>query len=789
MMTKLTERVTGMRRLCDSVRAAVLPHALPILRQHTIRRVLMLVTVDDVPLPQQHDYVDRDRTLRLHFQSVGTEAADLFPDFVFGGWWHIGLHDFDAFANAISTASEVPPWRPQALWIGNTDMSPRRAQLVTMSQAHPSRIHARAMQWAHARGNVTEATGERAATDGWISLPQHGEWRYLIDVEGMGWSGRLKLLPFTRRPLLIQDGLRRPYWDWSSAMLRPHVHYLPVKRDLSDLVEQIEWLDNHPADATRLANAAFELATTQFTFAAAVRHGANLTLARLAAAIPPPAPPARASRWERRLQHSKQPEMTATRVGEMAELPAAPVPVVEDGADSCLHTDPPVDDPVLSLQSRLDDPVLSLQSRVRAQEEADALVAAESAAVRAAASHPTVYAYRGQRIAVHPLSNSMPDYHFVRHVPAKVRAFAVNIPGNTTTYAFGDEQSYLDDYRGALFGVTRKKTGWDAARHLEIMASGCVPIFVDLSGVPAQTLALYPKASLAAAASLPGVTVRAHATGRTDPRWYLDPAAFSIEPRVFNASAYLRLAAHVLAHARQHLSSSGMAAHVLSIMGLDTRAAAPLLFVTHCSSDFTGDSLLYGFKALLGAASVVDVAFDTDGAAHPWCRAEARTQRKKAYLYDTSVDYAHDAENRTTPSRFCIGGRHPDSPSIHRDGIEERIARHEFGAIVYGSAARTVALLPLASRYYARERVGLVYGEDIPLPLGDGLPMEGVQRHAGAAPTVPSMAETSQWGVVFSRELFDTPADKPWTVQTMMTPGVADRVERGWHQPVWWALD
>ena len=456
-----------------------------------------------------------------------------------------------------------------------------------------------------------------------------------------------------------------------------------------------------------------------------------------------------------------------------------------------------------------DPAFLSDETRLAMQAEAEAIVAAASEAVRAAASRP-IYAYRGRLISVYALSNSMPDHVFVPLVLPKSRAVAANVPGNASSYAFFDEESYLDDYRGALFGVTRKKLGWDAGRHLEIMASGCLPIFLDIGDLPSQTLALYPRKWLHAAVRLPGVRIHrsvaidaaanpsaakpANADGRSsDPRWYLSPEAVHVDASIFNATAYARLAARVLAHARRHLSSSGMASHVLRLMGLpDASAAAPLLFVTHCSSDFTGDSLLYGLKVLLGAENVVDVAYDTDETQpHPWCREEARTQRRKAYLYDTSIDYAHNVDSRRgVPSRFCIGGRHPDSQSIERDqGIERRIEAREFGAVIYGSAARTTALLPLVSRFYARDRVGFVYGEDLPLPIGSGLPMEGVQRPSGAPATVPSMAEASRWGVIFARELFDAPADLPWKSQTMMVPGVADRIERGWHEPLTFALE
>ena len=149
----------------------------------------------------------------------------------------------------------------------------------------------------------------------------------------------------------------------------------------------------------------------------------------------------------------------------------------------------------------------------------------------------------------------------------------------------------------------------------QIMASGCVPLFLDLASLPAQTLALYPRQHLTAALRLPGLVISPEIAtsisissisagggrgsggrgsgGRGGGEWYLQPAAFALDaaalrlslslstgtgtgtgaeptlaaaPLATSASrapSYWRLAAYILAHARRHLSSSAMAAHVL----------------------------------------------------------------------------------------------------------------------------------------------------------------------------------------------------------------------------------
>lgn len=112
--------------------------------------------------------------------------------------------------------------------------------------------------------------------------------------------------------------------------------------------------------------------------------------------------------------------------------------------------------------------------------------------------------------------------------------------------------------------------------------------------------------------------------------------------------------------------------------------------------------------------------------------------------------------------------------------LQGRLEARAFGAVVFGSAARTLgpaALLPLVRRRYERRRVALIYGEDLPVPLGAGLPLEGIQRPAGSVAPLPSLAEASQWGVVFQRELYDEPtaAGAPaHAQQTLAVPGLAD---------------
>ena len=741
MHGKLPERVHGMRRFCDDVRTRLRksPGALQLMSRFT--KIRILVTVDDIPLPPARDQVDPEGSAVLYMQTVGPRDGgdDLFPDFVFGGWWHIGLHDFDAFATAMDRNAPVAPIHKQAFWIGNPEMHASRRSLLALSTQHPGHIDARAIRWRHDLGNVSELTGDRAKTDGgWVSLQDHTRWRYLIDMPGTGWSGRLKLLPHCGRPLLLPP---RDHWDWASSKLEPGVHYISIKDDLSDLIPAIDALNGNQSHANMIAASALKLAHESLTYRSARDHAVTLVMRRLRNLVSPHRKPLvsigaspsrdgqsetgerakRTPRWDARLRKSAQ-----RRQG------------TEHGLGTVSHY--------------------------------------TTAALRSVASVPTEYRVLGEVVAIHPISNSLPDSVFVSELPPKETSyFAFNMPGNKSTYIFENESSYLEHYRASYYGVTRKKTGWDCGRHLEIMASGAIPYFIDLDALPPRTLALYPRDAIRAAMNLPGVSV-----AREDVKpglWYLQRERFKVDQTLFDETQYNKLAAEILDHAREHLSSSGMASYMLQTLGLTIERASPVLFVTHCSQDFTGDALLYGLQKLAGPASVVDVAFDSDGGfQHPWCDDTSRHQSTKPYLRQTPAATAHGG-----PMRFSIHGKHAASASVLRDELPQRLNAREFGLIVFGSASRTTGgLLEVAAAAgYARDRIVLIYGEDMPYPLHKGWPMEGVQRPPHTPPTVPSIVNASRMGTIFQRELYDEPVSLPHTHQTIMVPGIADQTERG----------
>ncbi|KAF5309861.1 hypothetical protein D9619_010501 [Psilocybe cf. subviscida] len=67
------------------------------------------------------------------------------------------------------------------------------------------------------------------------TIKQAGNYRYVMDVDGNGWSGRFKRL-ITSNSLIFKSTI---YPEWFADRVAPWVHYVPIQVDLSDLHDAV----------------------------------------------------------------------------------------------------------------------------------------------------------------------------------------------------------------------------------------------------------------------------------------------------------------------------------------------------------------------------------------------------------------------------------------------------------------------------------------------------------------------------------------------------------------------
>lgn len=186
------------------------------------------------------------------------------PDFLFDGWPQVGLGDYEDCVRDARVAGADSAKANVVGWIGNCATHESRARFHALAAEHPDLFDVRDITWVPQPGEISLATTGGNA----MSLAEQVRtWGALIDIEGRGWSARLKLLLHSGRPVLIQD---RPWKEWFWPQLEPMVHFIPVAADLSDVVERARWTIQHPDEAAAIGAAGQQFAAEHLTRAAAI---------------------------------------------------------------------------------------------------------------------------------------------------------------------------------------------------------------------------------------------------------------------------------------------------------------------------------------------------------------------------------------------------------------------------------------------------------------------------------------------------------------------------------------
>jgi len=190
------------------------------------------------------------------------------PDFTFDHWRQTQMEDYEATRKELVEAGGKPPQTGLLGWRGNVSTHPSRKKIVKLDDK--INFDVEGIVW-------NRKDPSRLICPNYVSLvDQVSRWRYLIDIEGVGWSARLKLLFFSRRVVFVQD---RPFKEWYFPRLNAWEHFVPVKRNLSDLVEKLNLVKDDQNLEDSLRNKACDFACNYLTRDAALERWYELLTA------------------------------------------------------------------------------------------------------------------------------------------------------------------------------------------------------------------------------------------------------------------------------------------------------------------------------------------------------------------------------------------------------------------------------------------------------------------------------------------------------------------------------
>lgn len=178
------------------------------------------------------------------------------PCFSFDGWKQVQIDGFENTVELIKKEAKTPYVNNKLFWAGSVgEHIPPRVIYKALSQQYPEKLLCNSIEFI--RDNP-----ERLTANNFVSLPEHCKHKYLIDIEGVGWSARLKYLCFTKRVLFIND---RPYKEFWMDGLVDGENCIIVNRDLSNLIEKFDWIESNTDLYEKLSNNLYEFAEKTFT--------------------------------------------------------------------------------------------------------------------------------------------------------------------------------------------------------------------------------------------------------------------------------------------------------------------------------------------------------------------------------------------------------------------------------------------------------------------------------------------------------------------------------------------
>ncbi|GAB1609416.1 protein O-glucosyltransferase 2-like [Argonauta hians] len=148
----------------------------------------------------------------------------------------------------LSVQGNSPPWSNKtnlAFWRGR-DSREERLNLVMLSKKHPDLVDAMLTNMFFFPKDETKY-GKLVQPISFFDFFKH---KYQLNIDGTVAAYRFPYLLAGSSVVLKQDS---DYYEHFYSDLTPYVHYIPVKRNLSDLLYQLKWAKEHENEVKNIA--------------------------------------------------------------------------------------------------------------------------------------------------------------------------------------------------------------------------------------------------------------------------------------------------------------------------------------------------------------------------------------------------------------------------------------------------------------------------------------------------------------------------------------------------------
>lgn len=164
-------------------------------------------------------------------------------------------------------------FRGSSTGLGTTLKNNVRLKLMELGLKNPTLLDVGITKWnlrpRRIKGDeyyrtIKKSIVDKYGTANFLSYAEQSYYKYVINVPGHSSSFRLGSL-FKMKSVVLH--VAPEYKIWYDHLLKPYIHYVPVRTDLRDLVKQIQWCEKNPTVCLHIVENAYKFYLEHLTIA------------------------------------------------------------------------------------------------------------------------------------------------------------------------------------------------------------------------------------------------------------------------------------------------------------------------------------------------------------------------------------------------------------------------------------------------------------------------------------------------------------------------------------------
>ena len=124
-----------------------------------------------------------------------------------------------------------------------------RSMLVLKCVQIPERCDAGFSSYTQVDAEAKQSIDRELGLKSSIPLEGMQQWRYIASLDGNGWADRFSRLLASSSLVFKQESENYEFFE---SVVKPDTHYLPIKHDISDLNDKLDWANEHPLEVSRM---------------------------------------------------------------------------------------------------------------------------------------------------------------------------------------------------------------------------------------------------------------------------------------------------------------------------------------------------------------------------------------------------------------------------------------------------------------------------------------------------------------------------------------------------------